>query len=275
MTFPQYQREIEIIADPALVEQWKEDARKITTYSTLNSEPAQTFASPREAERHFRENHLPGLLRTTTDLTIDGPTSRRLFDRALRRLIETEWSRAIRSPSDMLQELAGQFRQAGLHIFRHRRGMLFVSPIRAKPFIHTGAEVSPSVKAIIEVVARGFRISRKELADTLIANLTGDDQERAKLALASDLHWLIREGYVIEFNDGSLDLPRVKTPKLGTEKGSEIVAGVITNAEESDLPVGPPIGLAAETAPTLGREQAATTAQSPTTFNEGIELPTP
>jgi len=31
------------------------------------------------------------------------------------------------------------------------------------------------------------------------------------------LHWLIREGYVIEFNDGSLDLPRPKAPAAPAE----------------------------------------------------------
>ncbi len=36
--------------------------------------------------------------------------------------------------------------------------------------------------------------------------------EKKKLALASDLHWLIGEGHVIEFNDGALDLPRMKPP---------------------------------------------------------------
>ncbi len=30
------------------------------------------------------------------------------------------------------------------------------------------------------------------------------------MTLVNDLHWLVREGYVIEFNDGSLDLPRAK-----------------------------------------------------------------
>ena len=35
------------------------------------------------------------------------------------------------------------------------------------------------------------------------------------MALASDLHWLISEGHVIEFNDGALDLPRVKPPAPG------------------------------------------------------------
>jgi hypothetical protein len=38
------------------------------------------------------------------------------------------------------------------------------------------------------------------------------DLEKAKMTLAPELHWLIREGYVIEFNDGSLDLPRTKPP---------------------------------------------------------------
>ena len=38
----------------------------------------------------------------------------------------------------------------------------------------------------------------------------GEEVEPRKLALASDLRWLINEGYLIEFNDGSLDLPRGK-----------------------------------------------------------------
>ncbi len=38
------------------------------------------------------------------------------------------------------------------------------------------------------------------------------DADRVKLGLASDLRWLIHEGYLIEFNDGTLDLPRPKAP---------------------------------------------------------------
>jgi hypothetical protein len=210
MSFADYQRQIEIVNEPALIEQWKEEARKITTYSLINAEAPKAFASAIEAERHFRENYLPGLIRTITDLTIDGPSSRCLSDRVLHRFVEDEWSRAIRSPSQMMQELAGEFRQAGLHIFRHRRGMLFVSPIRARPLVQDGAAVSPSVQSIIETLAAAPRISRKELAEKLIVNPPGQDPERAKLGLAGDLHWLVREGHVIEFNDGSLDLPRVK-----------------------------------------------------------------
>src|SRR5439155_18126294 len=69
---------------------------------------------------------------------------------------------------------------------------------------------SPHVKAILETIGAIPQISRKELAEKLLVDVTAEESESRKLTLASDLHWLIREGYVIEFNDGSLDLPRGK-----------------------------------------------------------------
>ena len=129
------------------------------------------------------------------------------------RAIEDAWSQETRSPSKMMQELAAGLRQAGLNIFRHRRGMLFVSPIRARIFGHERAGVSALINAILEKVAAAPGINRKLLAEQLTpAGAEPADADRAKMTLASDLHWLISEGYVIEFNDGSLDLPRTKPP---------------------------------------------------------------
>src|SRR6266699_3542641 len=142
MSFADYQRQIEIVSDPALIEQWKEQARTVTTFTSLHDETSSTFASAAEAERHFRTNHLPGLLRNVEETTIGGVLSRRVPDRLLNRAIEDAWTHETRSPSNMMQELAGRFRQAGLNVFRHRRGMLFVSPIRVRPFVHAQAEVS-------------------------------------------------------------------------------------------------------------------------------------
>jgi len=229
MSFADYQRQIEIVNDPQLVEQWKEDARKITTYSTLHEETPVSFATAAETERHFREKYSPDLIRIAPELTIDGPTSRRINDRPLYRLIENEWARENRSPSRMMQELSARFRQAGLQVFRQRRGMLFVSPIRPRPLVQENAAVSPSVKSIIETLAGQPIANRKELADKVLTGLVGEELERAKLTLASDLHWLIGEGHVIEFNDGSLDLPRVKAKQA--QKG--IVAVVVPAAENS------------------------------------------
>ena len=239
MSFADYQRQIEIVNDPAAVEQWKEEARKVTTFTTLREETPATFASAVEAERHFRQNYLPGLIRTAQEIAIDGVLSRRLPDRALHRAIEDAWTCETRSPSRMMQELAGKFREAGLNIFRHRRGMLFVSPIRVRALVQESAAVSSAVSAILETLRATPGINRKELAEKLIVDLSGEELERAKLVLASDLHWLVGEGYVIEFNDGSLDLPGTKAKaKPAVEAVAAATAGdgpIATATDEKEL----------------------------------------
>jgi hypothetical protein len=67
------------------------------------------------------------------------------------------------------------------------------------------------VREILETVRASARINRKDLAEKLISSDAKDDAaEKMKLALAAELRWLIREGHIVEFNDGALDLPRVK-----------------------------------------------------------------
>jgi hypothetical protein len=211
MSFADYQRQIEIVNDAELIDRWKEDARKVTTYTTSREQVPSTFSSAVDTERHFRSHYLEGLIKTPEEAIIGGVMSRRLSDRVLNRAIEDAWVQETRSPSGMMQELAGRLRQNGLNVFRHRRGMLFVSPIRTRIFVHEHAGVSPSVNAILEALAGTAVINRKQLFEKLIGDVTAEDAEPRKLAFASDLRWLINEGYVIEFNDGSLDLPRGKT----------------------------------------------------------------
>lgn len=239
MSFPDYQRQIEIVNDPAVVEQWKEEARNVTTYTTLKEEPPVTFHNVADAERHFRQNYLPGLVRPVTEPTIAGAASRQLSDRLLRGLIEDAWSRETRSPSQIMQELSNRFREAGLHIFRHRRGMLFVTSVRVHPFTHEQAGVSAHVQAILQTVGANPGMHRKDLADKILVDVPAEEVEARKLVLASDLRWLISEGHVIEFNDGSLDLPRVKTkPAQGAGEPPKAEASGPTGvAENQPAPV--------------------------------------
>ena len=214
MSFPEYQRQIDIVSDPEVVERWKEEARSLTTYTTLKEEPPVTFNSTAEAERHFRQNYMAGLLRENAELTLDGVVSRRLADRALGRLIEDAWAQEVRSPSKMMQELIGAFPASGLHLFRHHKAMLFVASVRPRPMRIDSATISPAIGAILRAVAEAPGVSRKQLSEKMLppdgSEGAEEDHEKKKLALASDLRWLISEGHIIEFNDGTLDLARVK-----------------------------------------------------------------
>ncbi len=230
MNFADYQRQIEIVSDSTLVERWKDEARKVTSYTTLREESPVAFSSVAETERHFRSNYFSGLIRSCEDVTIGGSLSRRLADRILSRAIEQAWVRETHSPSNMMQELVGRFRQNRLHIFRHRRGMLFVSPIRIRAFIHEHASVSSSVNAILETVLSAARINRKQLFEKLTGVGATEEAETRRLAFAADLRWLINEGYVIEFNDGSLDLPRTKSKQQEHRADDEAMEGSSTGS---------------------------------------------
>src|SRR5947207_5891895 len=72
MSFAEYQRQIEIVNDPALIERWKEEARTVTTYTTSRDETTSMFASAAEAERHFRQRYLHGLVRSAEELNVTG-----------------------------------------------------------------------------------------------------------------------------------------------------------------------------------------------------------
>jgi hypothetical protein len=239
LSFADYQRQIEIVSDPAVVERWKEEARKVTTYTTVHEQAPLTFSSAAEAERHFRSHYFPALVRKLDDVTVGGTSSRSLPDRILNRAIEQAWVRETRSPSNMMQELATRFRQNGLHIFRHRRGMLFVSTIRVRAFVHEHAGVSPLVNAILEAVSATAGINRKQLFETLTGNGASEGAEPRRLALASDLRWLINEGYLIEFNDGSLDRPRIKSkqPRETVEALVPSALAVDTTAATTQWPL--------------------------------------
>ena len=232
MDFQEFQRQIEIVTDPALVETWKEEARKITTFTSVKESSPITFNSEVEAERDFREKYLPSLVSETRAVIIDGVSSRNLRDRGIARAIENAWSAQVRSPSNLMQELSGRLRSAGLQVFRHRKGMLFVSPVRPKLIDETA--VSNSVRAILDAVKTSARINRKDLAAKLIdPPLQGESAEKAKLALAADVRWLISEGHIIEFNDGTLDLPRSKSPAVAdTDKPDQAVTGNAATLEQ-------------------------------------------
>lgn len=215
MSFADFQRQIEVVGDPAVVEQWKEEARRVTTFTTLQEEPALTFQNAGEAERHFRQQHLDRLLRESRELTVDGVASRRLPDRALGRLIENSWAQEIRSPAKMMQELIAAFPANGLHLFRHRKASLFVAPVRPRPFSQ-GSVVSPTIAAIVRALTETSGMNRKQLLEKVSAGegnaVAPEEIEKKKLGLASNLRWLISEGHVIEFNDGTLELARAKSP---------------------------------------------------------------
>src|SRR5205823_11556853 len=110
--------------------------------------------------------------------------------------------------------------QAGLHVFKHKKRILYISTARPQLFDQNQASVSTSLSAILSTIKSYPKISRKQLAEKILAKRLGEkstdetseEYQHAKTTLAADLIWLAKAGHIIEFADGTLDLPLPPKP---------------------------------------------------------------
>ena len=159
----------------------------------------------------------------------------------------------LRYPAHFVQLLREGLQNAGLHIFKHRKRVVYVSLARPTPFVAGGSAVSENVAAILEVIGKHPLCTRKVIAESVLAKspasketpapatppeapvadadpsdpvtpaaeappaegapTTTDAAAKAKGALAADLRFLVQAGHIIEFHNGTFDLPLPPKPK--------------------------------------------------------------
>ena len=206
MPFTEFQREIEVVSEPGVIEAWKEQSRSVTTFKTLKEPEQLSFTPAGEAERHFRSHYLAECVRGGKAFELSGTASRNLPDRNLSAAVRYAWEDENRFPGHLMNHLRHEFIRAGLYIFKHRNRVQLVSPIRPVPFGNTQQTLSDSVAEILKVIAATPKCSRAELAAKILP-AHEDDPAKIKSQLASDLHWLTHAGHVIELHNGILELP--------------------------------------------------------------------
>jgi hypothetical protein len=180
MSFEDYRRNIEIVTDPALVERWKEEARTVASIVTREGDPPTVLPNVAEARAHFRQHYFDGLVRSGTSFRVHGSVARKLPEPAMMQAIREAHERELRYPAQFVQLLRQGLQNAGLHIFKHRKRIVYVSLARPTAFVADGA-VSPNVLAILDAIAGTPLITRKALA----AKVLGRKAEPEAPAVAS------------------------------------------------------------------------------------------
>lgn len=206
-------RNIENVSDPAAIEQWKQQASNVTVIKTKVAEGEEPviFKTEYDAEQHFRNTHLPKLIKSARTLEVPGPVAGVMLDRNVTFAVRDAVERERRVPLGIVNGLRPYFSEAGLHLFKWKRKILFASAIR--PQRHPAdTSFSDGMSAILTTVGEQPGIKRPQLANRLLAGLAPESPEAAarKESLASDLHYLVHIGYVVEFQNGSLELPPAK-----------------------------------------------------------------
>jgi hypothetical protein len=245
MSFEEYRRTIEITTDPATVEQWKEEARKVMTFRAKEGDPPLSFESLSAVEQHFRENYFQKVVKPCLAAEVYGDHVRHLPDRSVIAAIRKARDRENRFPAQVAGALRHGLNQAGLHVFKHKKRILYISTVRPQLFDPNQASLSPGLAAILAAIRSYPRITRKQLAEKVLAKLIGEksrdmadpEYAQAKTNLASDLLWLAKAGHVIEFSDGTLDLPL--SPKAPESKDSHPGEGATSSPAASAVSTEP------------------------------------
>jgi hypothetical protein len=231
MSFPEFQQyEIEIVSDEQSVADWKEQARTTTTYVTTKEAEPLTFKTAFDAEQHFKKTYLPQLVKSGQSLECSGQASRAAADRHVSGAVRAAWEAESRFPQQMVNALRPYFAEAGLTFFKHRKRMLFVCTV--KPQRHPAGQVfSDGISTILQTIEATPRIKRPQLATRILGEAQDTPEYTARKAqLASDLHYLIHIGHVIEFSDGVLELPLAPNAKPEHEQKGGRPAAALAGA---------------------------------------------
>ena len=84
---------------------------------------------------------------------------------------------------------------------------------------------SEGITTILSAIESAGKCTRHDLAVKILgAQHDAEESGPKKSEMASDLHYLIQAGHVIEFHDGTLDLPVVPGEKPAPEKNTKPAA---------------------------------------------------
>jgi hypothetical protein len=248
MPFEAFKARVKIVRDEAVVKKWIEDQSFKTEYVCLNMPEPLKLPNREEVEKHFRQTHLPNLVKPVESHTMSGPAARQLRSPEMQRLLRATWEEQRRFPLRVATTLSQQFSGHGLQFFKVNRTVTHVSVARPHFLDLEATPVSEGVKKIVDYINAHPKCTRRKLFDALApgpapkaapaptaaapapapagteaastappaaapAPAPAPEATPEQTALAGDLHWLIHQGHVIEFANGILDTAKKPLPK--------------------------------------------------------------
>lgn len=211
LPFERFRERLTMIRDPEAVEKWKASCSQRTVYVDRSAEESAPRLTRQQLERHFLETHATGALEELAiPTTLGGAEGYDAACPQVRAAVRSAHAALVRFPLPLAQKISKALSDRGLQIFKSHKKLLCVSFVRPKPFDGDRNALSDGLKQIFDYLTDHSDAPRqKQWKDLLNLRPPGTSRETA---VASDLSWLIREGHVLDFANGSLQLARRQPP---------------------------------------------------------------
>jgi len=240
VSFEKFRSRIESVRDPEVIAQWVAEMTTQQRYfpkPAVDGECVDGFASLEEAKRF--------LLNKKRDLVVSESTTARFPGRYLNRLppgqsvrrsVELAVQDQMRFPMDTANHIRGRFKRIRFNVYKKGSGGIsYVCAVKRR-FREPEEVFADDVQLLIEFIEKHPEIPALKLPEDFLgmksrsenageapaeAGLQGEvASDEARLgSLAQNLRWLVAEGYVVEYADG-----RLIAPPLRTSRGSKRAA---------------------------------------------------
>jgi hypothetical protein len=263
MPFDAFKARVRIVKDEAVVKKWIEEQSVKTEYIGLNVPEAVRLPSKEEVEKHFRQVHVPNIIKQVETAHLSGNASRGIRNPGLSRLIRQTWEDQKRFPLQVATVLSQKFATQGLQFFKVNKSVTHVAIARPHYLDLDASPVSDGIRKIVQFINERPKSTRRTLVDALApgnppAAPTPDapapEPSPEYNALIGDLHWLVHQGHVIEFATGILETakkPVTKPPRPAPAASAPAAEASAATAPElqNEAPPSPAPDSSTESAP--------------------------
>ncbi|MBM3848110.1 MAG: hypothetical protein FJ405_17710 [Verrucomicrobia bacterium] len=282
--FDAFKSRVKIVREETVVKKWVEDQSSKAEYHCLNVDEPLKLDSREEVEKHFREVHVPNLIRQVDTVKVSFEATKKLRHPGLLRTVRMAYEGQRRFPLQVATHLSQQFASRGLQFFKVNKTVTHVAVARPSYLDLETNVVSDGVKKIVEFINSNAKCTRRQLFEALMpsalqltvnpatppgtasadsATPESPSPETAPAAkpqitpeiqtFMTDLHWLIHQGHVLEFANGVMETAKKPMPRP-TKAPAEKPAGksepkAEANVEAAADQVPSEASLAAEASP--------------------------
>lgn len=250
MPIEKFKNKIRVEQNEETIEEWRKEQSVQTQYiykASVENDESLVLKNKEEAETHFLENHADELIKPSKTTVVPGQIDGKKLSGGLLSLLKNASTHARKHPASLVNPLCKILGDQGLKFFK-RGKKIFACVCRPKP-ISPDDTLSEAINTIVTFIRENQRVTSKEIIDAVApssinaesskdtkneeekeANLsskTEDDETPSttelhlspeQMQVLKDLNWLLREGAVIAFGDGKIELAKAKISKAKKEK---------------------------------------------------------
>ncbi len=223
MPFEKFRLSVEIVADEAVVNQWKTEVRQQLRYSTLPAEGVEPtfFNSENETRVHFLTHHFPSLITETKQVELSGVEALEGCRGDLLKAVQYAFASESRFPATMGRFVSSSLQKRGLHIFKVDKRIVCASPVRPSPPETNLDKLSVGVRRLLEEIGRRPGANRRHLAKVILGKTEPETEDpdsvehkdfvTARATLLADLQFAIKAGWLYELSNGSIYQTKAST----------------------------------------------------------------